>query len=267
MIKEILSKADPFFRVSTGSFGPGGSSKCGYDSLPLSRAMLDPGKAMFWLVVCSPSYSHSTGATTGSYLRLRDCVINQIEGSTSPELAEARALVHRIWSRDLYKCVSDKIMQCDDMSCHRRIFWEMTTKEIAEAICCVKGELNQKTNFRITPEHIIVDKCQLHHGQRDKDPVSCMHFLRKVDMNQLTTSDCNDLPFADGVSQAEYESFLPRKLMQCKLRIFCRDSSEDICNLLAHQFEQVRVASYPGRQIDSPNRESSGLRTLALNWI
>jgi hypothetical protein len=196
-------------------------------------------------------------------LRLRDCVINQIEGSTSPELADARALVHRLWSRDLYKCVSDKILQCDSMSSHKRII-NMKEQKIAEAICCVKGQLNDKTDFRITPELFIVDKCRLHHGQEDNDPVSRMHFLQKVDMTLLSTSKYEDLPFADSVSQSEYESFLPRKLMQCKLRIFCRDSSEEICNLLAHQVEQVRFVFVLGQ--NRLNNATSGLTTLVPKW-
>jgi hypothetical protein len=120
----------------------------------------------------------------------------------------------------------------------------MNTEDIADGICSIHGELSESTNFRITPEHIIVDKCLVHHGLKDKDPVSRMRFLRKSDMSLLTASDYKNLPNADSAHQSEYESFLPVKLMQCKLRIFCRDSSEEICNLMTHQFEQVRFTCY-----------------------
>lgn len=172
---------------------------------------------------------------------MRDCVVNQIESSTCHELAEARALVRRIWRRDLYKCVCDKILQCDEINSHRRV-WEMSTKDIADEICALRGSHDDAADSRITPEVIIVDKCQVHHGLKDKDPVSRMRFLRKSAMNMLSTPDYRNLPDASLVDQSEYESFLPVKLIQYKIRIYSRDSSEEICSLLQHQFEQVRYS-------------------------
>lgn len=171
---------------------------------------------------------------------MRDSIINQIEATSSKELAPARQLVHRIWKRDLYKCVHQEILQCDERdgkASHQRI-WEMSSDEIEEAICSVQGYHDGAVGSSISRDDIIIDKCQVHHGLKEQDPVSRIRFLAKDDINQLSKKNYLDLPTACDVEQWRYESFLPKKLMQRSLRVFSRDSSEEKCDLMRHQFEQ-----------------------------
>lgn len=171
-------------------------------------------------------------------MRLRDSIINQIETSTSIELAPSRHLVHRIWTRDFYKCVYQQILRYDEISTHRRV-WDMSSDQIEASICSLQGRHADAGDAKVSRDDIIVDKCQMHHGLKDRDPVSRMRFLAKPDMNLLSAKNYLDLPTANQVDQSEYESFLPIKLMQRSLRIYSRDSSEQKCELLTHQLEQV----------------------------
>jgi hypothetical protein len=221
MISDILCRADPHFLVSVapfhgsgGSFSVSGTAKTEYDSLPLSRAMLHP----------------------MSYLRLRDSVIDQIEATTCPELEPARKLVHRLWSRDLYKCVATKVLKIHKVNKDRRI-WELSSSGIVKDIVDLKAQHDDGNGgtIELIEYDVIVDKCQIHHGQKHQDPISKMRFVEKSQLNKLSTTNYKELPEARVVNPDEYDSYLPCTLMECSLRIYCRDTSK--VDLLRHAFE------------------------------
>jgi deoxynucleoside triphosphate triphosphohydrolase SAMHD1 len=220
MIADILCLADPHFLVSIAPIsGAGGSNAIGtvkheYDSLPLSRAMLHP----------------------MSYLRLRDSVIHQIEATTSPELQPARKLVHRLWTRDLYKCVAMKVLKIHKVQQDRRI-WELPSSGIIKDIVDLNARHDDGNGgvIQLIEYDIIVDKSQIHHGQKHQDPLSKMRFVEKTQLNKISCNDYRQLPEAKVVHCDNYDSYLPRSLMECSLRIYCRDSSK--VDLLRHAFE------------------------------
>jgi deoxynucleoside triphosphate triphosphohydrolase SAMHD1 len=221
MISDILCLADPHFLVSTtpfqgtgGAINASGNAKTEYDYLPLSRAMMNP----------------------MSYLRMRDSVIDQIEATTCPELEPARKLVHRLWSRDLYKCVTTKVLKIHKIAKDRRI-WELSSSGIIHDIVDLKAQHDdgEGGTIELVGRDVIVDKCQIHHGQKHQDPISKMRFVEKSQLNKLSSPHYKDLPEAKVVNTDEYDSFLPRTLMECSLRIYCRDTSK--VDLLRHAFE------------------------------
>jgi deoxynucleoside triphosphate triphosphohydrolase SAMHD1 len=221
MISDILCLADPHLQVSTAPFHgitgyttTIGITKTEYESLPLSRAMLHP----------------------MSYLRLRDAVIALIEASTCPELEPARKLVQRLWSRDLYKCVATKVLKTHKVANDRRI-WELSPSGIVKDIVDFKAQHDNGHGgmIQLVEHDVIVDKCQIHHGQKHQDPLSKMRFVEKSQLNKISTNNYKDLPEAKVVNDDEYDSFLPRTLMECSLRIYCRDKRK--VDLLRHAFE------------------------------
>ena len=243
MISDILCLADPHFQVSIAPFhvcdgnkGASGIAKPEYESLPLSRAMLHP----------------------MSYLRLRDGVIDQIEASTSPELEPARKLVHRFLSRDLYKCVATKVLKTHKVAKDRRI-WELSPSGIVKDIVAFKAQHDDGHGgmIQLVEHDVIVDKCQIHHGQKNQDPLTKMRFVEKSQLNKLSTKNYKDLPEAKVVNDDEYDSYLPRSLMECSLRIYCRDKSK--VDLLRHAFElwwdsiqeEMEVTAEPKMQNDN----------------
>jgi deoxynucleoside triphosphate triphosphohydrolase SAMHD1 len=220
LISDILCLADPHFLISTAPIlGPNGPNSIGipkaeYDYLPLSRAMLHP----------------------MAYLRLRDSIIDQIEATTSPELEPARKLVHRLWSRDLYKCVTTKVLKIHKVPNDRRI-WELSSSGIVKDIVDLKAQHSDGNNgmMQLIEHDVIVDKCQIHHGQKHLDPLSKMRFVEKSQLNKISCDHYKHLPEAKIVNDDEYDSFLPRTLMECSLRIYCRDTNK--VDLLRHAFE------------------------------
>jgi HD superfamily phosphohydrolase len=220
MISDILCLADPYFLISIAPFsqknaGFNGAAKPEYDSLPLSRAMLHP----------------------LSYLRLRDSVIDQIVATTCEELEPARQLVYRLWSRDLYKCAIAKVLKIHKKNSNDRRIWNLPSAEIAKDIIGlggVHGSDNGGT-FGLKEHDVIVHKCDIHHGRKSQDPLSKMRFVEKSQLNSISCDHYKSLPEAKTVPEDEYDSFLPKTLMECSLRIYCRDSAK--VDLLRHAFE------------------------------
>jgi deoxynucleoside triphosphate triphosphohydrolase SAMHD1 len=221
MMSDILCLADPHFLVSTapiegtgGSTSASGAAKTDYDFLPLSRAMMHP----------------------MSYLRLRDSVLDTIEASTSPELEPARKLFYRLWFRDLYKCVTTKVLKVHKVAKDRRI-WELSSSGIVKDIVDFKAKHDDGNGgtIELIERDVIVDKCQIHHGQKHQDPILKMRFVEKSQLNKLSSTNYKELPEAKIVNTDEYDSYLPRSLMECSLRIYCRDTSK--VDLLRHAFE------------------------------
>jgi deoxynucleoside triphosphate triphosphohydrolase SAMHD1 len=220
MISDILCLADPHFVISIAPFSSSngsnaiGAAKLEYDSLPLSRAMLHP----------------------MSYLRLRDSVIDQIEATIAPELDPARKLVHRLWSRDLYKCAISKVLKIHRNPTERRI-WELPSSGIIKDIVELGGthDISSGGLIHLDERDIIIHKCDIHHGRKSQDPISKMRFVEKSQLNKISCMNYEHLPEAKIADEDQYDSYFPKALMECSLRIYCRDSTK--VDLLRHSFE------------------------------
>eukprot|EP01034_Spumella_vulgaris_P024574 gene24574-30939_t len=70
----------------------------------------------------------------------------------------------------------------------------------------------------LTASDLIVEKMNIHYGQKHKNPVDHMRFFPK---------DCDPkTEVARQLNQQNYETSLPRVFEECAIRVFCRDPSK-----------------------------------------
>jgi deoxynucleoside triphosphate triphosphohydrolase SAMHD1 len=223
LICDILCAADPHFRLpvlrgnsslprSEAVAAAVGNAKREYASLPISRAFVDP----------------------DVYLRCRDSVLDQIANTTDPNLAEARHLISRLWSRDIYKCAIFKVM---DMPSERAL-WALSEKEIADGMLQVRGVHRDETTgseLKLERRDILIHKCNIHHGSKDDNPLLQMRFIEKHQLHKLTWP-LELLPEAGAVQESRYDARLPRHFAERSLRIYSRNPAKE--SLVRHVFEQ-----------------------------
>jgi HD superfamily phosphohydrolase len=220
MIKDIMCMADPYFRISAAPVVTNNNAKAEYDCLPMSRAMLDP----------------------RSHVRMKDSIIDQIEAEACKQpgtMAKCHRLIHRLWSRDLYKCAVSKILNVADDPIDRRI-WNKNEREIIREMLSFQGvhhDENYHQNTRLVhldEDDMIVYKFDMHHGLKDEDPLTRMRFLEKSQLHLIKNENVYNLPVARAVPQSTYASQLPRVLRETGIRVYCRNSSK--CDLVSHVF-------------------------------
>jgi HD superfamily phosphohydrolase len=211
MISDILCLADPYFRIPIPRSIVTGKAKLGCHSLPISRAMLEP----------------------SVFLQLKDSIIDVIASSTDPNLAEAKELISRWQRRDLYKCVAAKEINMKN-SVERRI-WNKSTDEITQEMIRVRGVHSSDTGqkLELQEDDFIVERCNIHHGSKDNNPLSKMRFLPKDKLSKLS-EPIDSLPEACEINESSYDAQFPRAFQANSIRFFSRVSLKD--DLLKHVF-------------------------------
>jgi len=206
MICDVLLLADPWFRICVSHDGDGceptkSSSKSNLKPiestvrLPISRCMTNP----------------------EAYLKLKDSVIDLISNTEDHNLLPARQLINRIRSRKLYKRIGKIEIFCEDgkdefnFEWQRRL-WDMPNSDVASGVIKC-GNLQEGYGDDLTPEDIIVEKRQIHHGMKGDNPLKGMRFLRKFQLNGLRER-IEDLPQATIVDEEEYWCVMPRAFLQ-----------------------------------------------------
>jgi len=230
MVCDALIKADPYLPVPDG--------KGSYTRM--SQAMAD----------------------AGAYVHLKDSVLDMIECSSldCEPMQEAKEIVRRIRRRELYKCVL--AIGADGIP-----LWDLTDEEITNEICAVsekvvrqnlsrQGVDENDSTFRtrvreqlLTPGDLIVEKRQIHHGMADKNPVDLMRFVGKQELHKLS-SVASELPVAERMQEKVYESHIPRKFMERKIRIYARHHNKGVL-LLSAAKEVMKMSMYKNKA-DSP---------------
>jgi hypothetical protein len=207
-----LCFADPFFRIELPPEARRyGLPKIESGGLPISRAMLDP----------------------TIFLRLKDSIIDQIANTIDPNLAPARRAIERLNARDLYKCVANQRINMNDPD--EEQLWELNSeKDILEDIIAIGGKHDDGTReILLEAQDLIVKKNCIHHGQKNKNPVSFMRFLPKSLESKLT-NPIDALPEAVQIDESDYLAHLPRVYQENSIRLFCRDSAK--ADLARHVF-------------------------------
>ena len=212
MICDILTHADPFFRIPTYM----DSDRCfksdkGLKELPISRAML-----------------HKT-----SYLRLRDSVIDQIMATTTPELRTSRLIIERLWNHDYYKLAATKPIDLSNPM--EAAIWGKSEQDIAKEVLLIKGEHRDWSGASIflDEEDFVVEKSVIHHGKGTDNPVDFMRFVPDDEKRKLTRS-VDDLPIAKTLNG--YHGNTPKVMQEQSIRFYCR-KGEEKKDLLKHVFE------------------------------
>eukprot|EP00980_Cylindrotheca_fusiformis_P010970 scaffold2512_cov120-Cylindrotheca_fusiformis.AAC.11 len=220
LVSDILVRADPFYRIRTVGKKRDGSPEP-EEGLPISRAML--------------SASH--------YLRLRDCIIDQIEAAATqdPNLHEAGLLIERLRNRQFYKRVAVHRIHSDNPT-HLEMF-QKSELEIAQALVDAGGYhrplqydgSKDQHVVTLSLEDFIVEKSCLHMGAKEKDPLTLLRVVSKAEQFK-TRNEVTNLPQAIPVDVRNHEVYLTKSCMQRSIHIFCRNAQK--ADLLSHVFEQ-----------------------------
>ncbi|KAF9507194.1 hypothetical protein BS47DRAFT_1398828 [Hydnum rufescens UP504] len=107
------------------------------------------------------------------YLFLTDSVVQDIERSHDPALAESRAIIARLRRRQLYKQVDVKVLPV-----RFKVLWEphLTPENIAAEAARIPLVEGIDGGQALSPEDIIVDWSTLHMGLKEKDPMQYVKF-------------------------------------------------------------------------------------------
>ncbi|KAJ1736011.1 hypothetical protein LPJ61_000228 [Coemansia biformis] len=133
------------------------------------------------------------------FLSLTDEVVRDIERSTAPELADARDIVARIRTRDIYKFVDEYILPASIAP------FADTAISAAEIV----GHRADNDDFG--ESDVLVDVCRIHYGMKKENPVDHVRFYSKYNVAEK-------FPIA-----SEFISLcVPGKYEERILRIFTR---------------------------------------------
>ncbi|PCH41716.1 hypothetical protein WOLCODRAFT_71312 [Wolfiporia cocos MD-104 SS10] len=176
------------------------------------------------------------------YLHLTDDLRGRIEASDSPELAEARAIFHRVNKRDLYKCVDYKVFsytQYDYLGTH------FTPERIVQAAQADGlDDVDPQLAEELDAKHVIVDLSRLHYGMREKNPLDSVSFYSKHNRNFCGLANREDLTL-----------LLPSEFEEVLLRIYTRDSRffgriQAGYNALLREMQSKTVSHQPNLMLD-----------------
>jgi len=215
VLEDILNKADEIYRISTTRQRHKNAGPPEYESLPISRAMLDP----------------------YAFLALDDTIIERIACSEDTQLAEAQDLIYSCYMpRALYKCAHQQAIDMENEADQQ--MWTVSTEDIIEQLLSVNGVHDRDSKeLRLSKHDIIVEQCSIHHGLKDKNPISRINFLPKSKLPELA-NEVIDLPTAAPPNEKDFEDDIPRSFQKHSIRVFTRDPEKT--GLLGHTFFQWR---------------------------
>ena len=152
---------------------------------------------------------------TEAYTKLTDSIFHQILYSTEPELKEAREILKRIQSRDLYKCIGQTSPLEKSMDLSRE-----SRKEMEQAIAAHSKHLSA--------EHLQLQTVSLDFGMKSKNPIEHMRFYSKSDPSR-----------GFQIESEERSLQVPSTFSEKRLRLFCvMTGSEEILENARSSFRQ-----------------------------
>ncbi|MBN3304911.1 SAMH1 triphosphohydrolase, partial [Amia calva] len=140
-----------------------------------------------------------------AYTKLTDHIFQQILYSTSPELAEARTILHNVMYRRLYKCIgqtqpTSQIITPDDLV--------NLPREVANAS-------PENATVMLKPEDFIVNIINMDYGMKEKNPINNVRFYCK-----------NDPTKAIKIRKDQVSQLLPEKFAEQLIRVYCKKTDE-----------------------------------------
>ena len=222
MVADILTKADPYFRFR------------GYPNVPISRAMLYP----------------------EVFLQLRDSIIDLIGNDPCPQLEEAREIIQRLRARKLYKCVHSHKFNIQE-AVGKKV-WAKDVRDIEREIFEVRGVHSGTDPIEL--DDIIVEKRDIHMGDKSENPLLRMRFLDKRLWPNIRNPNLDELPEAKKiVDEADFSAHVPKSSRECSIRVFCRSACPNKCELLHHMF--LNWVSQCEQQLSDDVDDPSALHT------
>lgn len=155
------------------------------------------------------------------YLSLKDSIINDILYSDKEELAKAKQIVKRIFTRDLYKFVGEVTINSSNSSYEKFIY--LTEEDVLN---CSRSLESNETQLK--PGDIRILKLSLDFCKGDEDPINYIKFYKDKEMLSLNRSDISLLApniFYEVIVRV-YVTDL-RKLSQAKVAFqkFCNEKA------------------------------------------
>ncbi|KAM5540654.1 hypothetical protein V8D89_005685 [Ganoderma adspersum] len=151
------------------------------------------------------------------YLHLTDRIQGEIEASEDPRLKKAQAITHRIRIRDLYKAVDFKVFAWDQRAELKALF---TPESVVKAFKAKYAEDPALHNAEVdalakefSPDHVIIDVTERHHGMKNENPLDFMKFYSKRHPDRGIHANEDDISVT-----------LPRAFGEIQLRVYTRDA-------------------------------------------
>ncbi|KAF4097094.1 deoxynucleoside triphosphate triphosphohydrolase SAMHD1 [Onychostoma macrolepis] len=141
-----------------------------------------------------------------AYTKLTDHVFEQILYSSAPELSEARAILHNIVCRRLYKCVGQTTPESHvDASPEKLLDW-------AEEVACAKPS---GTDASLIAEDFVVSVIHMDYGMKEKNPINNVHFYCKKDPTK-----------AIKIRKKQVSKLLPECFAEQLIRVYCKKTDD-----------------------------------------
>ncbi|KAM3871742.1 deoxynucleoside triphosphate triphosphohydrolase SAMHD1 [Diretmus argenteus] len=143
-----------------------------------------------------------------AYTKLTDTVFEQILNSSSPELAEARKILHNIVCRRLYKCLGQTQAEKP-----MKITQEILRKWASDLATSKPQSAAQDVNMK--PEDFVVAVIHLDYGMKEKNPINNVRFYCK-----------NDPTKAIQIRKNQVSKFLPECFAEQAIQVYYKKTDE-----------------------------------------
>nr|ATN38606.1 SAMHD1 [Ctenopharyngodon idella] len=141
-----------------------------------------------------------------AYTKLTDNIFEQILYSSGPELSEARAILHNVVCRQLYKCVGQTTSETHvDVSQKKLLDW---AKEVAQS-------KPSGTDGNLIAEDFVVSVIHMDYGMKEKNPINNVHFYCK-----------NDPTKAIKIRKNQVSKLLPEQFAEQLIRVYCKKTDD-----------------------------------------
>ncbi|KAJ2387693.1 hypothetical protein GGI05_004010 [Coemansia sp. RSA 2603] len=181
------------------------------------------------------------------YQNLTDEVLRDIDRSSEPELKDARNIIQRINTRDIYKFVDEFILPPDLVS--------VITKSVINEAAIV-GFRADGDDF--SESDILIDFCRIHYGMRSENPVDHINFFSKYRMSEKFSipseliSLCMPQKYEESIVRIFTRSPAKRKQIQQAVRKLIAKLSSRIEHADEDDMSSLTIDSSPSNI--TPNR-------------
>ncbi|CAO3620813.1 unnamed protein product [Cunninghamella blakesleeana] len=138
------------------------------------------------------------------YLNLTDDILRTIERSKSPELLEARMIMKRLRTRQLYKFVDEYLIPP-----------ELVNKVTKDVITAQEIVSHQHDNDHLVEDDIIVSQGKINYAMQDRNPVDSIRFFSKFNDHESFTIPKHHVSF-----------MIPSQFQEVVIRIYTRDATK-----------------------------------------
>ncbi|XP_045911517.1 deoxynucleoside triphosphate triphosphohydrolase SAMHD1-like [Micropterus dolomieu] len=151
-----------------------------------------------------------------AYTKLTDHVFEQILNSSSPQLDEARQILRKIVTRDLYKFLGEIENPTQVCTCEMIPLWK---EELAQELL--------QSREGLTPEDFEVQKITIDYGKSDRNPVEYIYFYSKYDPTE-----------AFKMKSYQVSEFRRKYFSEQTFRFYCKKTDDNTLKADREHFDQ-----------------------------